>query len=152
ILPCLGRTEVDVQAGGPQFVTVEDSMSAVHASRGALPPASDRLRSEVAIVCGLARATLGESLPWSMWQGDYRTIREMVRQVVPGFDDYETRVAGYESGGFVLPHAPRDSRSFPTPSGKAQVVVNDLEAIEVPPGHLLLQTVRSHDQYNTTIY
>src|SRR5262245_5729512 len=121
ILPCLGRTEVDMQASGPQFVTVEDSMSAVHASRGSLPPASEQLRSEVSIICGLATATLGDGLPWAAWQADYRAIREMVMKVVPGFDDYERKVAGGDSGGFVLPHAPRDSRSFPTPSGKAQL-------------------------------
>jgi anaerobic selenocysteine-containing dehydrogenase len=141
-----------MQASGPQFVTVEDSMSAVHASRAGLSPASAQLRSEISIICALAVATLGDGLPWAAWQADYRAIREMVMKVVPGFDDYERKVAGDNSGGFVLPHAPRDSRSFPTPSGKAQIVVHDLEVIEVPEGHLLLQTVRSHDQYNTTIY
>jgi len=152
ILPCLGRTETDVQASGPQFVTVEDSMSAVHASRGALDPASPHLYSEVSIVCGIARATLGDTLPWTEWNADYRSIRAMVAATVPGFTDYEQRVGGPKSTGFVLPHPPRDRRSFPTPSGKAQLVVTPLEPIRIPDRHLLLQTVRSHDQYNTTIY
>ncbi|MFY1653587.1 FdhF/YdeP family oxidoreductase [Solwaraspora sp. WMMB762] len=151
ILPCLGRTERDRQAGGDQFVTVEDSMSAVHASRGRLAPASDQLLSEVAIVARLARATLPDSpVPWEAYQGDYRAIRAAIADVVPGFADFERRVA--EPDGFVLPHPPRDRRTFATASGKAAFTVSPLTVIEVPPGRLLLQTMRSHDQYNTTIY
>ncbi|RIQ14503.1 FdhF/YdeP family oxidoreductase [Jiangella rhizosphaerae] len=154
ILPCLGRTERDVQAGGEQFVTVEDSMSVVHASRGTLRPASDQLRSEVAIICGLAQRVFGPSgpdgIPWASFAADYSAVRARIARVVPGFDDYEERVA--VPGGFVLPHPPRDSRSFPTASGKAQFSVNELEVLRVPPGRLILQTVRSHDQFNTTIY
>ncbi|WP_326550768.1 FdhF/YdeP family oxidoreductase [Micromonospora sp. NBC_01813] len=151
ILPCLGRTERDRQAGGDQFVTVEDSMSAVHASRGRLAPAADQLLSEVAIVARLARATLPDSpVPWEAYQADYRTIRAVIADVVPGFADFEQRVA--EPDGFVLPHPPRDRRSFATASGKATFTVSPLTVIEVPPGRLLLQTMRSHDQYNTTIY
>lgn len=127
-------------------------MSAVHASRGGLEPASPHLRSEVSIVCGIARATLGDGLPWREWNADYRAIRSMVAEIVPGFTDYERRVSGPKSTGFVLPHPPRDRRSFPTPNGKAQLIVTHLEPIRIPEGHLLLQTVRSHDQYNTTIY
>ncbi|MGH8774873.1 MAG: FdhF/YdeP family oxidoreductase [Jiangellaceae bacterium] len=152
ILPCLGRTEVDVQAGGEQFVTVEDSMSVVHASRGSLPPASASLRSEVAIVCGLARRVLGpdDPTPWEAMAADYGVVRDQVSRVVPGFTDFEAKVA--QPGGFVLPHPPRDERRFPTASGKAQFSVNPLAVLRVPPGRLLLQTVRSHDQFNTTIY
>jgi len=150
ILPCLGRTEVDRQASGEQFVTVEDSMSAVHASRGRLKPASPELRSEVSIVARLGRAVLGEGLPWKEFEADYRTIRERIAAIVPGFDDFEARVS--EPGGFTLPHGPRDARTFPTPSGRARLTVHPLNVIDVPPGRLLLQTVRSHDQYNTTIY
>ena len=152
ILPCLGRSEVDVQSGGVQFVTVEDSMSVVHASRGGLPPASSALRSEVSIICRLARRVFGpdDPTPWEQMAGDYTTIRDRISRVVPGFDDFEKRVAA--PGGFVLPHPPRDSRSFPTASGLAQFSVNRLEVLRVPPGRLLLQTVRSHDQFNTTIY
>jgi molybdopterin-dependent oxidoreductase alpha subunit len=152
ILPCLGRTEVDAQASGDQFVTVEDSMSAVHASRGNLRPASGQLRSEVAVICGLARATLGDGLPWSRFQADYRAIREIIRDVVPGFDDFERRVSDPADGGFVLPHPPRDRRSFPTATGRAAFIVHPLEIVRIPAGRLILQTVRSHDQYNTTIY
>jgi molybdopterin-dependent oxidoreductase alpha subunit len=151
ILPCLGRTERDVQLAGEQFVTVEDSMSAVHASRGALPPASDDLLSEVAIVCRLARAVLPDSgIPWETFQTDYRAIREEIAAVIPGFEDYEARVG--RGAGFTLPHPPRDRRQFPTASGRAQFIANPVTVNELPPGRLLLQTVRSHDQYNTTIY
>jgi molybdopterin-dependent oxidoreductase alpha subunit len=163
ILPTLGRTEVDEQAAGPQFVTVEDSMGMVHASRGALAPAGPALRSEVAIVSGLAQATLGvpsragagggseaPRVDWAGLAGDYRRIRAHIANVVPGFADFEARVA--EPGGFALPHPPRDSRTFATPTGRAALTVNVCEVLRVPPGHLLLQTVRSHDQYNTTVY
>ena len=150
ILPTLGRTERDVQAGGVQRVTVEDSMSMVHASRGRLAPASDVLLSEVAIVCRLARATLGDGLPWRAFEADYSVIRDRIAEVVPGFEDYNARIE--QPGGFVLPNAPRDTRTFETPSGKAHLSVNELEVVETPPGRLLLQTLRSHDQYNTTIY
>ena len=150
ILPCLGRTERDVQAGGEQFVTVEDSMSTVHASRGRLAPASPQLRSEVAIVCGLGRAVGLDPVPWADYAGDYRRIRAQIGDSVPGFADFEARVA--QPGGFVLPHPPRDSQTFPTSSGRAGFTVHELPAVAVPPGRLLLQTIRSHDQYNTTIY
>jgi len=152
ILPCLGRTEVDVQGGGAQMVTVEDSMGVVHASRGVLPPASDLLRSEVAIVCDLARRTLGDRtpVPWEEFSRDYDTIRERVARVVPGFEEFSRRAR--RPGGFVLPHPPRDSRTFPTMTGRANFTVNRLQVLRTPPGRLLLQTVRSHDQYNTTVY
>ncbi len=142
ILPCLGRTEAD-PAG---FVTVEDSMSSVHSSRGKLPPASPDLRSEVAIICDLAEGLLG--VDWSAYRGDYRTIRARIAEVVPGFENFEERV----QRGFTLAQGPRDSRSFPTRDGKAHFTASPLTSIDVPPGRLLLQTVRSHDQYNTTIY
>jgi len=147
ILPCLGRTERD-PAG---FVTVEDSMSSVHASHGRLAPASSYLRSEVEIVCRLALATLPSStVPWESFAADYRVVRAFIADVVPGFEDYETKVA--TPGGFTLPHPPRDARSFKTPSGRAHFTASPLSRPEVPAGRLLLQTVRSHDQYNTTIY
>jgi molybdopterin-dependent oxidoreductase alpha subunit len=152
ILPTLGRTERDDQESGPQFITVEDSMSVVHASRGRLAPASDQLRSEVAIVTGIAEAALGDGskVDWRGLRADYREIRAGIERVVPGFDDYESRVT--QRGGFVLPHPPRDSRTFTTPSGKAHFTSSVLETLEVPPGHLVLQTLRSHDQFNTTVY
>jgi molybdopterin-dependent oxidoreductase alpha subunit len=150
ILPCLGRTEKDKQASGLQFVTVEDSMSAVHASQGTLQPASRQLRSEVAILCGIAHATLGDELPWNTFADDYRAIRDVIAHVVPGFQNFEERVR--DGAGFVLPHPPRDKRTFPTRSGKAQFVANKLVITRIPEGRLILSTVRSHDQYNTTIY
>jgi molybdopterin-dependent oxidoreductase alpha subunit len=150
ILPCLGRTERDRQASGDQFVTVEDSMSIVHTSRGRLAPAAPSLLSEVAIVCRLGAELLGPDLPWASFAADYRAVRDVVAAVVPGFTDYEAKVS--RPGGFTLPHPPRDRRVFPTASGRASFTVSRLDLVRVPPGHLLLQTVRSHDQYNTTIY
>lgn len=160
ILPTLGRTERDRQSTGDQKVTVEDSMSAVHASHGRLSPASDQLRSEVAIIAALAQKVFtaddGSSVAntpaadWAQLSGDYTRIREHIAAVVPGFTDFETKVA--RPGGFVLPHGPRDGRTFNTPSGKAVFTANELEYPHIPAGRLLLQTLRSHDQYNTTIY
>ncbi|MFB8109252.1 FdhF/YdeP family oxidoreductase [[Kitasatospora] papulosa] len=152
ILPTLGRTDKDVQAGGKQFVTVEDSMGMVHASRGNLAPASPHLLSEPAIVARLARSVLGpaSTTPWEDFEKDYGTIRDRISRVVPGFEDFNARVA--RPGGFTLPHAPRDERRFPTATGKANFTAAPVEYPELPEGRLLLQTLRSHDQYNTTIY
>ncbi|WP_329319310.1 FdhF/YdeP family oxidoreductase [Streptomyces sp. NBC_01262] len=152
ILPTLGRTEKDLQAGGPQFVTVEDSMGMVHASHGGLEPAGPHLLSEAAIITRLARAVLGPDsrVPWADFEADYSLIRDRISRVVPGFEDFNARVAN--PGGFTLPHAPRDSRTFPTATGKANFTAAPVEYPAVPEGRLLLQTLRSHDQYNTTIY
>jgi molybdopterin-dependent oxidoreductase alpha subunit len=150
ILPCLGRTEADEQANGPQYVTVEDSMGMIHASRGRLAPASTVLKSEVAIVAGLAEATLGEAEPWRGLAADYDGIRDHIEAVVPGFDQFNERSRA--AAGFALPHPVRDECRFPTTSGKARLTTNAIDVLEVPTGHLLLQTVRSHDQFNTTIY
>jgi molybdopterin-dependent oxidoreductase alpha subunit len=152
ILPTLGRTERDVQAGGEQFVTVEDSMGMVHASRGRLKPAGPDLLSEPAIVCRLARRVLGtgSKVPWEEFERDYATIRDRISRVVPGFQDFNARVA--RPGGFALPHAPRDERRFPTATGRANFTAAPVEYPKLPQGRLLLQTLRSHDQDNTTIY
>jgi molybdopterin-dependent oxidoreductase alpha subunit len=152
ILPTLGRTELDRQGDQEQFVTVEDSMGLVHASRGRLAPASGALLSEVVIVARLARAVLGADspVPWEDLAADYDRIRDRIEHVIPGFEQFNTRIR--RGSGFALPHAPRDSRTFPTATGKANFTANDFEAPVVPEGRLLLQTVRSHDQYNTTIY
>ncbi|MFF9364775.1 FdhF/YdeP family oxidoreductase [Streptomyces griseoluteus] len=151
ILPTLGRTERDVQGGGEQFVTVEDSMGMVHASRGRLAPASPHLLSEPAIVARLARRVLPAStVPWAEFERDYAAIRDRIARVVPGFEDFNARVA--RPGGFTLPHAPRDERRFPTATGKANFTAAPVEHPDLPEGRLLLQTLRSHDQYNTTIY
>jgi len=152
ILPALGRSEKDRTGGRQQRVTVEDSMSSIHASKGPLEPASRHLRSEVDIVCSIAEATLGDryELPWAAFRSDYSEIRRRIARVVPGCAAYDEKVD--QPGGFVLPHPPRDSRTFETPSGKAVFSVSPLQVLEVPEGRLLMQTLRSHDQFNTTIY
>jgi molybdopterin-dependent oxidoreductase alpha subunit len=152
MLPTLGRTEKDIQASGPQVITVEDSTCSVHASRGPLAPASVHLRSEVAILTAVAEATLGDryGIPWRTLREDYRKIRERIARVVPGCESYDVNV--HRPGGYVMPHPPRDSRTFTTDSGKGEFVVSPIEVLQVPPGHLALQTLRSHDQFNTTIY
>ncbi len=151
ILPTLGRTDRDVQAGGEQFVTVEDSMSIVHQSHGRLTPASEHLLSEVAIVCGLARRVLRDAaaIAWDEFESDYDVIREAISRVVPDFEDFNARVR--EPGGFRLPNAVNEYR-FNTPSGKAVFTCNTFNRIQVPAGHLVLQTMRSHDQWNTIPY
>jgi molybdopterin-dependent oxidoreductase alpha subunit len=151
ILPCLGRTERDVQAGGEQFVSVEDTMGVVHASRGALEPASEQLRSEVAIVAGIAQATLrGRStVDWVSLAADYDRIRQHIEHVVPGFVQYNARVR--QPGGFYLPNPVREG-VFPTPTQRARFSVVPIPEHDLAPGRLLLTTLRSHDQFNTTIY
>jgi molybdopterin-dependent oxidoreductase alpha subunit len=151
ILPCLGRTERDVQATGEQFVTVEDTTGVVHASRGVLDPASAELRSEPAIVAGMALATLKDRTHVD-WQGlidNYDRIREHIEHVVPGFTQYNRRVR--EPGGFYLPNGPREG-TFTTPSKRARFTVHPIADHALERGQLLLTTLRSHDQFNTTIY
>ncbi len=151
IWPCLGRTERDVQAGGEQLVTVEDSMSVVHTSRGRNRPASPQLRSEPAIVCALAKAALpgGGGVDWEALAADYDRIRDLVARVVPGFDDFNRRVR--EPGGFVLPSTAAH-REWKTDGGKAAFLVVPTPHIRLGEGQLRLFTIRSHDQYNTTLY
>ncbi|MDR6380428.1 molybdopterin-dependent oxidoreductase alpha subunit [Paraburkholderia caribensis] len=154
LFPCLGRTELDMQAGGQQSVTVEDSMSMVHASAGKLTPASEHLRSEPAIVAGMARATLPNSkVAWMELIGDYDKIRDLIEQTVPGFEAFNERIR--HPGGFRLPLPPTE-RQWPTPSGKAIFSVYDgvKEDADVLGAENVLRliTIRSHDQYNTTIY
>ena len=152
ILPALVRSEQDRTGGTVQRVTVEDSMSAVHASHGPLSPASTHLRSEVDIVCGLAEATVPDvgSIPWADFRSDYTRIRHAIAHVVPGCAAYAEKVDRPE--GFVLPHPPRDSRTFDTETQRAIFSVSPTDILHVPEGRLLLQTLRSHDQFNTTIY
>jgi len=151
ILPCLGRTETDVQTSGPQFVTTENSMAVVQASRGFLKPASPELLSEPAIVARMAMTTLGErsNVDWSALIADYDRIRDRIEKVVPGFDDYNVRVR--RPGGFYLPSAPRQ-RVFKTPSGRAVFTVHGLPKHDLRPDQYLMMTIRSHDQFNTSIY
>ena len=151
ILPTLGRTDHDVQSTGEQFVTVEDSMSIVHQSHGRLTPPSEHLLSEVAIICRLARRMLGDTpaIHWEDFEADYDAIRERISRVVPGFEDFNARVR--KPGGFRLP-SPVNEHRFPTASGKAVFTRNTFERIRPPEGHLVLQTMRSHDQWNTIPY
>jgi molybdopterin-dependent oxidoreductase alpha subunit len=151
ILPCLGRTERDAQKSGEQFVSVEDTTGVVHASRGVLSPASEHLRSEPAIVAGIAKATLDgrTTVDWQGLADDYDRIRTHIEHVVPGFSQYNERVR--QPGGFYLPNGPREG-TFPTPSQRARFTVHPIPKHDLGDGRLLLTTVRSHDQFNTTIY
>jgi molybdopterin-dependent oxidoreductase alpha subunit len=151
ILPCLGRTEIDVQARRPQFVTTENSMGVVQVSRGSLAPASEELLSEPQIVARLARATFEHrtTVNWEELAGDYDKIRDAIQRVVPGFDDYNARVR--EPGGFYLPNAARN-RVFNTASGKAQFTVHEMPEHHLKPDQFLMMTIRSHDQFNTSVY
>jgi anaerobic selenocysteine-containing dehydrogenase len=153
LLPCLGRTERDVQASGEQAVTVEDTVSMVHASRGRLNPPSDEVRSEPWIVAHMAKAVLRDryGIDWTAFADDYDRIRDAIEQVIPGFDDYNERIR--RPGGFRLPVATAE-RQWKTKSGKADFKVFEglAEPEDVDAEALTLTTVRSHDQFNTTIY
>ena len=151
ILPCLGRTEKDRQKTGEQFVTVESTTCVISMSRGVLPPASSELKSECAIIAGIALATLGKktTVEWQKLMDDYDDIRTHIEHVVPGFTLYNKKVR--EPGGFYLPNGPRDGK-FTTESGKAHFTVNEIPHYDLAPDQLLLMTIRSHDQFNTTVY
>lgn len=151
ILPCIGRTEKDLQDTGEQFVSVENSMGIVHSSQGILPPVSESVKSEPAIVAGLANATLGKSskVDWDKMISNYDHVRDAIEKVIPGFEQYNERVR--EPSGFYLPNGAREGK-FNTPSGKAQFTVNKLPQREIAPEEYVMMTIRSHDQYNTTIY
>lgn len=161
ILPCLGRSERDMPftldgvsptGAKPQFVTVEDSMSVVHRSQGAHEPASPDLRSEPWIVCGIADATLAEhpTLCWKEWARDHDRIRDEIEAVIPGFKDFNKRVRTPD--GFVLPNGARDGARFTTGNGKAKFSVDPVPTWNVPTGSFMMMTIRTHDQFNTTIY
>lgn len=155
LLPCLGRTERDGEPA--RFVTVENSMGVVHASRGTLAPAHPELRGEPRLIADLGyavarRARSSSNLTpdrWMAWSQDYDAIRESIADVLPDFDKYNTRVRA--AGGFELPNGARERR-FATPSGRARFIASPLTSIEPEPGELILTTVRSHDQFNTTVY
>ena len=150
ILPCLGRSERDLQDGGEQFVTVEDSMGIISASCGLFPPASDELLSETAIVARLARAVLGSAseIDWMELAADYDRIRDHIGRVIPGFEQFNERV---RIGPFALPNAAR-VREFRTSDEKAQFTVHPIPHHRLEEGELVMMTVRSHDQFNTTVY
>ncbi|HIF49499.1 MAG TPA: FdhF/YdeP family oxidoreductase, partial [Cytophagales bacterium] len=153
ILPCLGRTELDLTVSGNQFVTVENSMGIVHSSIGTAKPASPQLMSEPSIVSGIGLALdtkCGQSpIDWMHLVDDYDRIRALIEQTIPGFDDYNARCRN--EGGFYLPNAARDM-VFNTHTGKANFIVHPITSIQTEPDHFVMMTIRSHDQYNTTIY
>lgn len=151
ILPCLGRSEIDRQESGEQFVSTESTMLNVQSSQGIFEPASEHLRSEPWIVAKLAKATLGErtTVDWDAMAANYDNIRDAMPRVVPGCENYNERIR--EKGGFYLPNPPREG-VFKTPSGKALFKSARLEKITLEPGRLLMTTIRSHGQFNTTIY
>jgi molybdopterin-dependent oxidoreductase alpha subunit len=151
ILPCLGRSEIDAQVSGEQFVTVEDSMGIINPSRGHAQPASEYLLSEPAIVGRLAEATLGSrsTVDWKSLVANYDRVRDRIEHVIPGFEDFNNRI---RANIFYLPNDARDKRQFNTPTGKANFIVSELTPVKVAPGRYLMTTVRSHDQFNTTIY
>lgn len=152
ILPCLGRSELDEQEGGPQWVSVENSMGIVHSSSGQVSPASEKLKSEVAIICGMARSVLkgrpGE-IDWDGFEADYGRIRDSIERVVPGFENYNVRAR--QPGGYYLPNAVKQ-RVFETDTGKANFGICELDIERPESGRMLLMTIRSHDQFNTTVY
>jgi len=151
ILPCLGRSEIDRQGSGEKFVSTESTMLNVQMSKGIFEPASEHLKSETWIVCRLAKATLGEDsgVDWDGFAADYDLIRDAIERVVPGFENYNERIR--KPGGFYLPNPPRDG-IFPNAEGTALFKSHPLEYVKVPAGRMLMTTIRSHDQFNTTIY
>jgi molybdopterin-dependent oxidoreductase alpha subunit len=152
ILPCLGRTEIDKQASGEQFVTCENSMGIVHMSKGILAPCSPNIKSETAIVCELANSVLKEktTVKWLELKENYDKIRDLIEKVVPDFDNFNQKVR--QPSGFYLPNKPRDEQSFATHSGKAEFTVNTVTYQTLQQGEYIMMTIRSHDQFNTTIY
>ena len=155
ILPCLGRSERDLSSDGKrQSVSVENSMGVVHASTGSAMPASKELLSEPAIVSGIGAAidaiTGRSTVAWEDLSRDYNRIRDLIESVVPGFESYNERLK--DDAGFYLPNAARDGRTFNTDSGKANFRVHQLTCAKAPPGQFVMMTIRSHDQYNTTVY
>ncbi|MDZ7880997.1 MAG: FdhF/YdeP family oxidoreductase [Saprospiraceae bacterium] len=152
ILPCLGRTEVDTQASGEQFVTCENSMGVVQMSRGLLQPCSTNLMSETAIVCYLAAATLGEKskVDWSAMHTNYDNARDLIAKVIGGFDNFNEKVRRPE--GFYLPNPPREQQFSNTNTQKANFSINPVPKWSLKHGEYMMMTIRSHDQFNTTIY
>jgi molybdopterin-dependent oxidoreductase alpha subunit len=151
ILPCLGRSEIDRQKTGDQFVTVEDSMGIINPSRGHLEPASEHLRSEPAIIAGLAEATLGArtKVDWKGLIANYDRIRDHIEHVIDGFENFNQRI---RQDVFYLPNEARDKRKFNNGIGKAKFILSEIDSHDLRPGEYLMMTVRSHDQFNTTIY
>jgi molybdopterin-dependent oxidoreductase alpha subunit len=151
ILPCFARTDIDRQRGGQQFTSCENSMGVVSQSKGVLQPLAGDMLSEVAIVSGLAIATLGDktTTDWVGYTESYDRIRDAIARVIPGFEDFNQKIR--QPGGFYLPNGPRE-RKFTTENGKANFTVTQLAMAAREPGQLVMMTIRSHDQFNTTIY
>ena len=150
ILPVLGRTEIDHQASGPQFVTVENSMGVVHRSSGSMKPVSSTLISEPSLIAQLGMRLCPEILNWKELGDDYDSIRDLMSNSLNGFEDYNQRVR--QPNGFLLPNPPRDNCEFATESGKAVFTTHSLPDVQTKADRFVLMTIRSHDQYNTTIY
>ena len=151
ILPCLGRSEEDKQESGFQFISVENSMGVVHQSHGHLKPLSGKLLSEPAIVAGLANATLKKGrTDWTKLISNYDLIRAKIEATIPGFENYNKRVR--VKGGFYLPNNARENDFKPTATGKANFSINKPSEIKIEKNQFLMMTIRTHDQYNTTIY
>jgi molybdopterin-dependent oxidoreductase alpha subunit len=151
ILPCLGRSEEDMQATGKQFLTVEDSMGIIDRSQGFFRPASPDLLSDVSIIANLAHATLGTrtTTNWLGFAADYNLIRDAISKVIPGFENFNARLANEKF--FYLPNGAKH-RIFKTSSGKAKLSVCPIPKHDLKPDEFLLTTIRSHDQFNSTIY
>lgn len=150
ILPCLGRTEIDVQAEGSQFVSVENSMGVVHSSQGRLTPISNKLKSEVAIVCEISKRLFPNENMWNDFNNNYDVIRNHIEAVIPGFENYNERVRIPQ--GFYLPNNAREADFSPTSTGLANFTINEVPKHELSDDEFLMMTIRTHDQYNTTIY
>src|SRR5690606_30152197 len=151
ILPCLGRTEKDYQKTGIQIQSVENSMGIVSSTKGILEPCSSDLMSEVAVVCGIAHATLKDrtKIKWLDYKDDYNLVRDDIQEVIEGFEDYNNRLK--QPSGFYLPNGARE-RQFKTKTGKAHFTINKLPEWRLKDDELIMMTIRSHDQFNTTIY
>ncbi len=151
ILPVLGRSDKDIQNGEAQFVTCENSMGVIQKSQGVLDPVSENLMSEPELICNLAMTVLAENekLPWNDFKNNYDLIRDVIEKTIPGFEDYNKRVRDF--GGFYLPNSAREG-NFPTETSKANFTVSETSSIQLKENELLMMTIRSHDQYNTTIY
>ena len=151
ILPCLGRSDKDVVNGEEQFVSCENSMGIIQSSQGVLKPVSAQLLSEPVIVCKMAMATLGEKsiVNWQQYLLHYDNIRNDIESTIPGFENYNERVR--IPGGFYLPNCNRDG-NFKTLSGKAHFSMAIHQPVQLQAGELMMMTIRSHDQFNTTIY
>ena len=151
ILPCLGRSEKDYQTSGQQFVSVENSMGIVHQSRGHLEPCFEKLLSETAIVANLANITLKSSnTNWIRLTSNYDLIRDKIEATIPGFENYNKRVR--IKGGFYLPNNARENNFEPTTTGKANFSINKPSEIALEKDQFIMMTIRTHDQFNTTIY